>query len=130
MINLPSCFIDEEEQNMVALLFNDTVYYMTVKDVEPDTELLSTVILKFLLFDVVHHHHRLYNYIYVCVTVWYGYEYAKYLKIFVIPSSAHDWMSIFAPPVNETTCPTCPKKNKLQVEDEMVDGWLVIFFVV
>lgn len=35
-------FLDAEEQNVFPLQFNDTVYYMTVKDVEPDTELLGT----------------------------------------------------------------------------------------
>lgn len=36
-------FIGKEEQNMIALLFNYTVYYMTIVDVEPDTELLSMI---------------------------------------------------------------------------------------
>lgn len=40
--------LDAEEQNVFSLLFNDTVYYITVKDIEPDTELLSKVFHVFI----------------------------------------------------------------------------------
>lgn len=35
--------LDFEEQNLIALIFNDSVYYIAYKDIEPMTELLSAV---------------------------------------------------------------------------------------
>jgi hypothetical protein len=75
-----------EEQNVFSLLFNDTVYYITIKDIEPETELL----------------------------VWYGYKYAKWLNIFVVETSAHDWDHDYAPPVDETICPSCPRTEGIR----------------
>jgi hypothetical protein len=86
-----------EEQNVFSLLFNDTVYYITIKDIEPETELL----------------------------VWYGYKYAKWLNIFVVETSDHDWDHDYAPPVNETICPSCPMtegKRRTEHDDDEEDA--------
>lgn len=53
------------------------------------------------------------------IPVWYGYGYAKWLQIFVIPDSKHDWARDWAPPVNETICPTCPiTEGERRIEDD------------
>lgn len=98
--------LDREEQNVFSLLFNDTVYYITIKEIEPETELLGTVFLRYFYFCTIFV--KLVNKRVNFFTVWYGYKYAKWLNIFVVETSDHDWDHDYAPPVNETICPSCP----------------------
>jgi len=71
----------KEEQNMIALLFNYTVYYMTIVDVEPERELL----------------------------IWYGTNYAKkVLHIYTKKGSGHNWDVDVAPPKDIVICASCP----------------------
>uniref|UniRef100_A0A915HS33 SET domain-containing protein n=1 Tax=Romanomermis culicivorax TaxID=13658 RepID=A0A915HS33_ROMCU len=79
----------EEEQNMYVLMFNDTVYYITYKDVDPGAELM----------------------------VWYGKSYAEYLSIEVLENSTHDWDSDFAPKKDIVVCDSCPNSRQHEAEN-------------
>uniref|UniRef100_A0A915KYT0 SET domain-containing protein n=1 Tax=Romanomermis culicivorax TaxID=13658 RepID=A0A915KYT0_ROMCU len=64
---------------MIALSFNQSIYYYLYKDVQPGEELL----------------------------VWYGKDYARYLAISSLPDANYDWSSDFAPPKSVVVCPSC-----------------------
>lgn len=96
---------------MIALLFNYTVYYMTIIDVEPDTELLSMVLTVLFCHWFTH--------LNVSFSVWYGTNYAKkVLSIYTKRGSGHNWEIDIAPPLDKVVCPTCPNTEGPIDEDE------------
>lgn len=38
---------------MFPLLFNESVYYMTINDIEPETELLGTLFMSYFIISII-----------------------------------------------------------------------------
>jgi len=116
-------FIDEEEQNIIPLIFASNVYYYLYKDVQAGTELLSNCVFNFYLYkeacgckltfwskgnSTIPVKNDEYSTMKIYVPAWYGVGYARSLKIDVVPSHQEEFTrTMHAPPKSAVLCSSC-----------------------